>query len=83
MNFFSLEDEWVFVADFHVLGGEFESLVASGGFVGTFIVLANVSQKIVSSGVLDSVSVDTIGNNIWNVSVWWGKSFNLKGLFVL
>jgi len=58
-------------------------LGASGGFVGTFVVLANVLEEVVSDSILDGISVLTVGNKPWNVMVGWVEGFSLKGVFVL
>ena len=74
-----VQDLFFFVADFHVLGGHLEFLIASTGFVLSFVVLADVSQKVTTSGVLDLVGVNTVDNKPWNVVVVW----SLKSDFVL
>ena len=49
----------------------------------TFVVLADVSEEVGSSAVLNGVRVDSVDDEVWDVGVWWGESFNLKSLFVL
>ena len=62
---------------------DWEFLGASGSFVGSSVVSADIGEEVASNVVLDSVSVNTVGNEPWNVLVGWHEGCSLKGNFVL
>ena len=73
----------LFVANVKILGRELSGLgSASGSFVGTLVVFANVSKGVVSNGVLDVIRVFTVDNKPWNVLVWWIESFGSESITV-
>ena len=48
------------------------------GFLSTLVVVADVLEEAVTNSIVDIFSMDTVGNDPWDVLVWWRKSLSLE-----